>query len=129
MEKHIRRPLHCDKAGACETQVGIWRVTFIAFLAGLVWPFVPCFAAQTGEAVNVVPFGELNKWGQEGKDYGVTWEDPPKRIYVRFRHPQAKRITRCQLNGKDYKNFDPEKEWVLLASCPSKRAQIVAFFD
>ena len=55
--------------------------------------------------------------------------DPPKKIYARFRHPEAEKMTRCQVNGKPYTQFDPEKEWVLLASCPSKRAQIVAFFD
>jgi len=55
--------------------------------------------------------------------------NPPKEVYVRFRHPEGKKMTRCELNGKPYKNFDPEKEWVVLTKCPDKTVRVVAFFE
>jgi hypothetical protein len=38
-------------------------------------------------------------------------------------------MTRCEINGKPHKNFDPEKEWVVLTKCPDKTVQVVAFFE
>jgi hypothetical protein len=55
--------------------------------------------------------------------------NPPKKVYVRFRHPEGKKMTRCEINGKSYKNFDPEKEWVVLTKCPDKTVHVVAFFE
>ncbi|MCX5639119.1 MAG: hypothetical protein NTX52_15705, partial [Planctomycetota bacterium] len=55
--------------------------------------------------------------------------NPPKKIFVRFRHPDGKKMTRCELNGKPYKNFDAEKEWVVLDECPKKATRIVAYYD
>jgi len=52
--------------------------------------------------------------------------NPPKRIYVRFRHPESKKITRCELNGKPYKNFDPEKECVILDQLITSETRVVA---
>jgi len=40
--------------------------------------------------------------------------NPPKTIYVRFRHPQQKPILSVTVNGKPYDRFDVEKEWVIL---------------
>jgi hypothetical protein len=40
--------------------------------------------------------------------------NPPKKVTIRLRHPEGKKITRCEVNGQPYKNFDPEKEWVIL---------------
>ena len=55
--------------------------------------------------------------------------NPPKTIYARFRHPEGKRITRCEINGKPYSQFDPEKEWVVLEKCPIQPTQINAYYD
>jgi hypothetical protein len=55
--------------------------------------------------------------------------NPPKQIFARFRHPDGKEITRCTLNGKPYKNFDPEKEWVILDKCPQKTTRITAYYN
>ena len=55
--------------------------------------------------------------------------NPPRKIYIRFRHPDGKKITRCELNGKTCKNFDPEKEWVVLDQCPKKTTRIVAYYE
>lgn len=55
--------------------------------------------------------------------------NPPKKIFARFRHPEAKKMTRCEINGKPYKDFDVEKEWVVLSECPSAQTQIAAYYD
>lgn len=39
--------------------------------------------------------------------------NPPKRIYARLRHPDGKRMVRCEVDGKPYDRFDPDKEWVV----------------
>jgi hypothetical protein len=54
--------------------------------------------------------------------------NPPKKIVVRFRHPEGKKIVRCELNGTEYRNFDPEKEWVVLDETPSERTRIVVYY-
>ena len=54
--------------------------------------------------------------------------NPPKRILVRFRHPEARRMTRCDVNGKVYNRFDPVKELVVLTRC-SRPTRITAYYD
>jgi hypothetical protein len=55
--------------------------------------------------------------------------NPPKKIYIRFRHPEGKKMTRCEIDGKSYKNFDPEKEWVVLTENPKNQIRIVAYYE
>jgi hypothetical protein len=38
-------------------------------------------------------------------------------------------MTRCELNGRRYKDFDPEKEWVVLAEWALKGNRIVAYYE
>jgi hypothetical protein len=38
-------------------------------------------------------------------------------------------MTRCEIDGQPYKNFDPEKEWIVLTECPKERTRIVARYD
>jgi len=62
--------------------------------------------------------------------------NPPKRILACFRHPdpsvcQGKlqgRMTRCEVNGKPYKRFDPIKGLVVLTECV-KPTRIIAYYD
>ncbi|MBW1802301.1 MAG: hypothetical protein JRJ85_16425, partial [Deltaproteobacteria bacterium] len=54
--------------------------------------------------------------------------NPPKRILVRFRHPEGHRMTRCEVNGKAYKRFDPVKELVVLTQC-RKPTRVTAYYD
>ncbi|MDH4240947.1 MAG: hypothetical protein OEW48_15420, partial [Phycisphaerae bacterium] len=54
--------------------------------------------------------------------------NPPKRILVRFRHPEGRRMTRCEVNGKTYKRFDPIKELVVLNEC-HKPTRVTAYYD
>ena len=55
--------------------------------------------------------------------------NPPRKIYIRFRHPDGKKITRCELNGKTYSQFNPEKEWIVFDKCPQKTTRITAYYD
>ena len=54
--------------------------------------------------------------------------NPPKRILVRFRHPEGRRMTRCEVNGKAYKRFDSAKELVVLTRC-RKITRVTAYYD
>jgi len=42
--------------------------------------------------------------------------NPPNRIIARFRHPEGKRMARCEVNGAPFTEFDPGKEYVVLPS-------------
>ena len=55
--------------------------------------------------------------------------NPPKKIYVRFRHPEGKHIVRCEVDGKAHSQFDPEKEWIVFDKCPQKTTRIIAYYD
>jgi hypothetical protein len=54
--------------------------------------------------------------------------NPPRLIRARFRHPDALRMMRCQVNGKPYDAFDAEKEWVELTQCDGP-TRITAYYD
>jgi hypothetical protein len=54
--------------------------------------------------------------------------NPPKQIFARFRHPEGRRMTRCQVNGKPYSRFDPDKEWVILSDCVEP-TRVVAYYE
>jgi len=62
------------------------RVVFIVCLMNLALPLASCVAAQPGEPVDVVPFGQLKTWDAQGKDYGVIWEEARDifRVVVQF---------------------------------------------
>ena len=55
--------------------------------------------------------------------------NPPKRILARFRHPEGKRMTRCELNNRPYANFNPEKEWVMLKQRSERPIRVIAYYD
>jgi len=49
----------------------------------------------------------------------------PKSLIVRFRHPDAKPIRSVTVNGQDWKDFDVQKEWVVIENPADKRYEIV----
>ena len=51
--------------------------------------------------------------------------NPPKTIYVRFRHPEAKRMQSVTVNGQPHDQFNAEKEWVVLAGAGAEKLEIV----
>jgi hypothetical protein len=50
---------------------------------------------------------------------------PPKTIYFRFRHPDAKPIQAVTVNGQPWPDFDAAKEWVVLPGAPAKKTEII----
>jgi len=73
-------------------QKNLRQIICTAILTSLVFPLSSSLAAQDGELVNVVPFGELKKWDTEGKDYGVVWEDSRDIFRVMVRFAESKTI-------------------------------------
>ncbi len=52
--------------------------------------------------------------------------NPPKTIYLRFRHPSGKKLASVTLNGKAHAGFDAEKEWVILPGDLTGEQEVVA---
>ncbi|MDQ1255887.1 MAG: hypothetical protein QG656_481 [Candidatus Hydrogenedentes bacterium] len=80
-------------------------------------------------------YGPCSATWQSRVDEGriaMTLEPPvrnaPERIRVRFRHPGSRRMTRCEVNGAAYPNFDADKEWVTLTNCQAI-TEVVAYYD
>ncbi|OHB63783.1 MAG: hypothetical protein A2168_08550 [Planctomycetes bacterium RBG_13_50_24] len=76
-----------------------------------------------------VKYESLLSQGQIVATLDPPRRNSPKKICIRFRHPEAKKIVRCEIDGKPYKNFDPEKEWVVLSECPAKQTRIAAYYE
>ncbi|MFH1717925.1 MAG: hypothetical protein ABIF19_11275 [Planctomycetota bacterium] len=55
--------------------------------------------------------------------------NPPKKIYVRFRHPEGERMTRCEINGKPCTTVNVEREWVVLTDFAAKQMKIAACYE
>ena len=51
----------------------------------------------------------------------------PKRILLRFRHPEARQIQRVTVNGEVWNRFDQQKEWVELSGLKGTNT-VVAFY-
>jgi hypothetical protein len=90
---------------------------------------------QCGIAKARTYFGPMSVWFESYADKGriemllnPPRRNPPKRILARFRHPDGRRITRCQVNGKAYKRFDAKKGVVVLTKC-RKPTHIIAYYD
>jgi hypothetical protein len=55
--------------------------------------------------------------------------NPPKRIFLRLRHADAKPIRSVSLNGQPYDRFDPQEEWIVLPGDGKGFQEIVARYD
>jgi hypothetical protein len=53
--------------------------------------------------------------------------NPPERICARIRHPEQKKMVRCEVDGKPYNRFDPDKEWVVFEGL-TKPVEIMAYY-
>jgi hypothetical protein len=51
---------------------------------------------------------------------------PPQAILLRLRHPESKPIRRVTINGRDWRDFDPAKEWVRLPAAGAQSYSVVA---
>jgi hypothetical protein len=52
----------------------------------------------------------------------------PRELLVRLRHPERKRISRVTVNGRNWTDFDPSKEWVRIAQPKDVRYTVVALY-
>jgi hypothetical protein len=52
----------------------------------------------------------------------------PQELLVRLRHPAGKRLAAVKVNGGDWPQFEPEKEWVRIANPDQLRYEIVASY-
>ena len=53
-------------------------------------------------------------------------EHSPEMLLIRFRHPERKPMQSATVNGVNWKDFDPAKEWVRVPHPKERRYQIVA---
>ena len=56
----------------------------------------------------------------------IEGRQPGRTILLRLRHPENKPIRRVTVNGKEWRDFDPGKEWVKLPAAGAQRYSIVA---
>ncbi|HXP62462.1 MAG TPA: hypothetical protein VN829_18330 [Dongiaceae bacterium] len=50
----------------------------------------------------------------------------PAALLLRFRHPQEKLLRAATVNGQEWKDFDPAKEWVRIPRPKAGRSVITA---
>ncbi|HEX2973112.1 MAG TPA: hypothetical protein VHP11_12320, partial [Tepidisphaeraceae bacterium] len=100
---------------------------------------LPRYWLKDGQKVGITHartyFGPMSMQMESAVSKGqmtMTIEPPtrngPKVIYARFRHPEGKRIVRCEVNGKAYEKFDAQKEWVELRDCAG-RTEVTVYYD
>jgi hypothetical protein len=53
---------------------------------------------------------------------------PPEKLFVRFRHPEAKPIRSVTVNERNWTAFDPGKEWVIIEKPLPEQYTIVAHY-
>ncbi|HBL75592.1 MAG: hypothetical protein A2W90_05215 [Bacteroidetes bacterium GWF2_42_66] len=103
-------------------------------------PFVTSHWMKDGMVVGVkqapTAFGEVDyKITSHVKDGYIEAEvTPPVRkkpdtIVIRLRHPDEKKIKSITVNGKDYRDFDAEKDIVCLKGFDGKKITVRATFD
>ena len=52
----------------------------------------------------------------------------PRELHVRLRHPEGKRMAAVKVNGRDWPQFEPEKEWVRIVDPDQPRYEIEASY-
>ncbi len=53
---------------------------------------------------------------------------PPRDVFLRIRHPDAKPIQTVTVNGKEFEQFNPEKEWLILPGTMQGLQEIVVTY-
>jgi hypothetical protein len=77
-------------------------------------------------------FGELSMTvnskaasGQIEAEVDTPGRIPPSALLVRFRHPAGGRMRSVRVNGRQWTDFDPEREWVRIQEPRERRYAIV----
>jgi hypothetical protein len=78
-------------------------------------------------------FGELSftieSFADQGRISAIVHppsRPTPKLLLIRLRHPAARPIRSVTVNGKDWSDFDPAKEWVRIPNPAGERYEVVA---
>ncbi len=50
----------------------------------------------------------------------------PQALFVRLRHPEGKRMRQVTVNGQDWRDFDPDKEWVRITPANGQSYSVIA---
>jgi len=58
----------------------------------------------------------------------LTGDRRPKTLLVRLRHPDKKPIRSVTVNGAEWKDFDPQREWVRIPQPARSPCEIVCWF-
>ncbi|MHB9063209.1 MAG: hypothetical protein ACYC4B_05425 [Pirellulaceae bacterium] len=81
-------------------------------------------------------YGPLNLFVQSRTATGtihvcldVPLRTRPHELLVRLRHPAGKPMTAVSVNGRDWPQFEPEKEWVRITDPDKPRYEIVASYQ
>jgi hypothetical protein len=59
-------------------------------------------------------------------DIEMPTRSQPRAMLVRLRHPEAKPMRAVRVNGRQWKDFDPRKEWVRIADPGERKYTVVA---
>ena len=62
-------------------------------------------------------------------EVGLPQRNPPRRICLRLRHPEAKPLQAVSINGRPHTNFDTAKEWIVLPADAAGIQDIVASYS
>jgi hypothetical protein len=66
--------------------------------------------------------------GQLTAQIEMPQRSTPGRLIVRFRHPQNKAIHAVSVNGRDWANYDAQKEWVVIPDPREERYTIIVHY-
>lgn len=99
--------------------------------------FPPRDWLEPGKAIRVrrapTRFGTLsmelqNKDGELTAQVELDGRSNPSALLVRFRHPSGSKMKRVTVNGRPWKDFDVEKEWVRLPAPAQSRYTIAVTY-
>ncbi len=66
--------------------------------------------------------------GQLTADIEMPQRSRPGRLLVRFRHPQNRTIRAVSINGRNWINYDTQKEWIVIPEPREERYSIIAHY-
>jgi len=116
-----------NKTHSAATILNNIRMMFLLEKSDVLWiaPFIPVHYMKNGNKIvlNNIPskFGlvsyeiisELKSNSIKAK-VEINYRKLPKRIFLRIRHPQSKRIKSISMDGKSYDKFNATKEYIEL---------------
>jgi len=66
--------------------------------------------------------------GQLTAQIEMPQRSTPGRLLVRFRHPQKKAMSAVSVNGRDWADYDAQKEWVVIPEPREERYTIIVHY-